>query len=164
MSFTRLAGARSSSGFLSKSVLPSGSRSRTASAVSTGGRPSAAGRASCAFAAKGTRAVNSTARTASIRPGCTASDSSDRPKWAARKNRSAYRLLELFGRLEARDAPGDGHRLARARVPQRARLPSRHRERSESDEGDRVATLQRSADPPERCSERAFGAGLRPAG
>src|SRR5262245_10744122 len=70
MSFTRLAGARSSSGFLAKRILPSGSRSRTASADSSSGRPSATGRP-CAVAMKGATAAASTATTASIRPGCT---------------------------------------------------------------------------------------------
>src|SRR5262245_51482229 len=70
MSFTRLAGARSSSGFLAKRVLPSGSSRSTASAESSSGRPSATGRP-CAVAMKGATAAASTARTASIRPGCT---------------------------------------------------------------------------------------------
>src|SRR5882672_6832590 len=163
MSLTRLAGARSSSGFLAKRILPSGSSRRTASAVSAGGRPSAARRADWAVAAKGTTAAANTARTASIRPGCTAFDFSDRSKRAARKNRSADRLLQLFRRLEAWDAPGDRHRLARAGVLQGARLASRDRECSESDQRDRIAPLQGGSDTSERGPERALGAGLGPA-
>src|SRR2546430_2045313 len=141
MSFTRLAGARSSSGFLAKSVRPSGSSSKTASAESDSGRPSATDRPGWAVAARGAKAATSTARAASVRPRCTGTDSSERSKRPASKNRSADGLLQLFRRFEARNASGDRHRLARARVLERAGLAPRHGKRSEADERDRGALV-----------------------
>src|SRR5438093_1765992 len=164
MSFTRLAGARSSSGFLAKSVRPSGSSSKTASAESDSGRPSATDRPGWAVAARGAKAATSTARAASVRPRCTGTDSSERSKRPASKNRSADGLLQLFRRFEARNASGDRHRLARARVLERAGLAPRHGKRSEADERDRIASLERSADPSERNAESALRSGLRPPG
>src|SRR4029450_14146427 len=105
-------------------------------------RPPATGRP-WAVAMKGATAAASTARTASVRPGCTEDDSSQRPTRPPRKNRSADRLFHLFRRLAARDAPGHRHRPTGAWILHSPRLAARHGKRSEADEGDRVASLQR---------------------
>src|SRR3990170_6356056 len=153
MSFTRLAGAWSSDGFLAKSTVPSGASRRADSALRCMGRsPWAQAGAAVSRAAEEIRTRRRTSAHSSGAGGPgQAKNLTDGP-------------LELGRGLEPGRAPaGHVHGLARPRVLALARLAAAHGEGAEAHQGDGLPALERGADRGEERTQRSVRGGLGPA-